>query len=175
MRQLEVDEEINKVNNAYKKSIDIIKDRIKANKKLINAYQKELSGIVIKIDQIEKKIEKIKEDPENHIGKNLEYNLLSQKESQIDKLTIEAEELNDEKEIKDNAYKEIESLLRRENNEYENKLKDLENERDNIKKSIVNQSFYRNVIVIAANLNELREAERINNEMVNQNQDNLLD
>ena len=175
MRQLEVDEEINKVNNAYKKSIDIIKDRIKANKKLINAYQKELSGIVIKIDQIEKKIEKIKENPENHIGKNLEYNLLSQKESQIDKLTIEAEELNDEKEIKDNAYKEIESLLRRENNEYENKLKDLENERDNIKKSIVNQSFYRNVIVIAANLNELREAERINNEMVNQNQDNLLD
>ena len=175
MRQLDVDEEINKVNNAYKKSIDIIKDRIKANKKLINAYQKELSGIVIKIDQIEKKIEKIKEDPENHIGKNLEYNLLSQKESQIDKLTIEAEELNDEKEIKDNAYKEIESILRRENNEYENKLKDLENERDNIKKSIVNQSFYRNVIVIAANLNELREAERINNEMVNQNQDNLLD
>ena len=175
MRQLDVDEEINKVNNAYKKSIDIIKDRIKANKKLINAYQKELSGIVIKIDQIEKKIEKIKEDPENHIGKNLEYNLLSQKESQIDILTIEAEELNDEKEIKDNAYKEIESILRRENNEYENKLKDLENERDNIKKSIVNQSFYRNVIVIAANLNELREAERINNEMVNQNQDNLLD
>ncbi len=173
MRELDVDEKIEEVNKAYKNSIVILKKRIQTNNKLIEGYQKELSGIIIKMDQIDKKIEKIKDDQDNYFGKNKEFNLLPQKEKEIDILTIETEDLNNEKEIKGKAYKEIESLLRSQNEEWEKKLKKLEKERDEIKKSIVNQDFYQDVIVIAAYQKELREKEKINDEMVNQNIDNI--
>ena len=170
MRTLDLDEEIDKVNKAYEESINILKERKKRDSKLKERYQKEKSNLTIKIKDIEEKITKIKEDLKSHFNENIEFNLLPQKEKDINKLEKELEELKEENSIKEKIYKEIKDLLENENEEYTNRIKLLENERDKIKESIVNQNYYENIKIIAAYLTELEEIQAINDGIVNQNQ-----
>ena len=162
MRTLDLDEEIDKVNKAYEESINILEERKKRDSKLKERYQKEKSNLTIKIKDIEEKITKIKEDPKSHFNENIEFNLLPQKEKDINKLEKELEELKEENSIKEKIYKEIKDLLENENEEYTNRIKLLENERDKIKESIVNQDYYENVKIIAVYLKELEEKRKLN-------------
>ena len=170
MRELDLNEEIDIINKTYEKSINILNERKEKNESLIEKYQKEKSNLTLKIKDIEEKITKIKEDLKSHFNKNKEFNLLPEKEKEINKLEKDLDELNREKAIKEKIYKEIEDLLKNENDEYIKKSKLLENERDKIKKSIVNQNYYENIKIIAAYLTELEEIQAINDGIVNQNQ-----
>ena len=169
MNVLDLNEEIDKVNKAYEESINILEERKKRDSKLKERYQKEKSNLTIKIKDIEEKITKIKEDLKSHFNENIEFNLLPQKEKEINKLEKELEELKEENSIKEKIYKEIKDLLENENEEYTNRIKLLENERDKIKESIVNQDYYENVKIIAVYLKELEEKRKLNDILVNEN------
>ena len=82
---------------------------------------------------------------------------------------MKIQNLKEENSIKEKIYKEIKDLLENENEEYTNRIKLLENERDKIKESIVNQDYYENVKIIAVYLKELEEKRKLNDILVNEN------
>ena len=174
MKVLDLDEEIDKVNKAYEESINILEERKKKNSKITENNQNEILNLATKIKDIIEKINKIKEERKNHFNENIEFNLLPQKEKDINRLEKELEELNKEKEIKEKIYKEIEEILENENEEYTNRIKLLIKERDDIKKCIVNQQYYENVKIIAVYLKELEKKKTLNEEVVNNNDDQLI-
>ena len=107
----------------YNDIIDIYNKRIKKNNEKITQNLKEEEEIKEKINNFQKKIDKINENPENHINKKIEYHLIPVMYEESDKYEKEKYYLEKELEFMKNVHEEEKKEILEKNQDYLKKNK----------------------------------------------------
>ena len=166
MKVLDLTDRAYKVNSFYNNNIqkfENIKKKIQAE---IQNNNNKISDINININYKKEEVKRIKDDPNNHYGKNIDFCLLFEKEKEVDILMKEIEDLEKKKNVYENGYKEIDNLLKYQDQQYSENIMKFKNEREEIRKSIINQAYYNGILIRVAEEQILEENISNNDGMV---------